>query len=331
MILLRVFVFFSGFFLTVSVCNGQSVIEDIANPDEGSSLSSSLGNEKIEKISSSRKIYLITNNNQSFQKGDFISLIFKGTMFARALVAKDIDGLSGIKILKVYSSETASFVRPGHPIQIIRGDDSFFRKGVMANAGDEKGLMVQEEEDLFNKTALWEDENNGELSGKGPSLIKQDNIISVWYGQVEGANLRGESDRYDQILASWGYQVGSNIWAEVSYGQNTINDYPELGLDTRLQNISVKFKYTISTPAYSYIQPYIGYQVVAPSSPGAGKQDPTRPVGPEQLDLELQRLELLKKNSPVFGIGVLKRLVPGWFVKFEIGSDIMGLGLALEF
>ena len=113
--------------------------------------------------------------------------------------------------------------------------------------------------------------------------------------------------------------MGENIWAEASYGQNIINDYPELGLDTRLQNFSIKFKYTISTPAYSYLQPYVGYQVITPNSPGAGKQNSSAPVSPEQLELELERLNILKKNNPIFGLGMLKRLVPGWFVKLELG------------
>ena len=329
MVFLRNFVLFGSFYLINTLCYGQSVIDDITNQDENSLLPN-LSGEKIEKIAPSRKIFLITNKNQSFRKGDFISLIFKGTMFARALVAKDMDGLSGIKILRVYSPQTASFIQPGHPIQVIRGDDSFFKGGSLNSADGEKGLVLENEEDLFNKTALWENEENLELDEK-QSLIKQDNIISVWYGQIEGTNIRGESTRYGQILASWGYQVGSNIWAEASYGQNIVNDYPQVGLDTKLQNFSIKFKYTISTPAYSYIQPYVGYQLVTPDSPGAGKQSSSDPVSPEQLDLELQRLELLKKNTPIFGLGMIKRLVPGWFVKFELGSDIMGLGLALEF
>ena len=331
MVLLRVLLLTVSLFSTFLVCYGQSLIDDLGNQEGEDSTHSNLSNEKIEKIAPSRKIYLITNSNQSFQKGDFISLIFKGTVFARALVAKDIDGISGIKILRTYSPQTASSIRPGHPVQVIRGDDSFFRKNFVGGAEGEEGLTLQNEEDLFNKTALWEDENDLEMEDKGKSLIKQDNLVSIWFGQIEGTNLQRESTRYGQILASWGYQVGNNIWAEASYGQNVINDYPEIGLDTRLQNFSIKFKYTISTPAHSYIQPYVGYQVVHPESPGAGQQNSASPVAPEQLELELQRLELLKKNSPIFGLSMLKRLVPGWFVKFELGSDIMGLGLALEF
>ena len=207
MVLLRVFVFFTVFYQTIYLCYGQSVIDELSG-SEGESAPSTLSNEKIEKISPSRKIYLITNGNQSFQKGDFISLIFKGTMFARALVAKDINGLSGIKILRKYSPETASFVRPGHPIQVIRGDDSFYKKGVGADGDGESGLIVQTEEDLFNKTAIWEGEDDTELTEKERNLIKQDNIISIWYGRIEGADLRGESARYNQILASWGLPGG---------------------------------------------------------------------------------------------------------------------------
>ena len=326
MILLKIFISSIVTLATILVCYSQSIIEDIGIEGEEESLLPNLSSEKVEKISHSRKIYLITNGNQSFQKGDFISLIYKGTMFARALVAKNIDDLSGIKILRIYSPQTASFIRPGHSIQVIRGDDSLFSKG------GKKGLILKNEEDLFNQVVLGENENNiGLEEEKNQNLIKQDNIISIWYGQVEGLNLRGESTRYGHILASWSYQIGNNIWGEASYGQNIINDYPEIGLDTKLQNFTLKFKYTIATPAHSYVQPYLGYQLLTPQSPGAGKQNLTAPVSPEQLELELQRLDTLKKNTPIFGLSVLKRLVPGWFIKFEFGSDIMGLGLALEF
>ena len=315
--------------LTVKVCYSQSVIEELDIQEQENSLLPNMSSEKVEKISPSRKIYLITNGNQSFQKGDFISLIYKGTLFARALVAKDINGLSGIKLLRIHSPPTASSIRPGYPIQVIRGDDSLFLRG-LKRGSDGSELVIQNEEDLFNKTAIWEGENE-DLDQKSQNLIKQDNIVSIWYGQIEGTNLQGESTRYSHFLGSWGYQVGSNIWAEATYGQNVIKDFPEIGFDTRIQNFNIKFKYTIATPAYSYVQPYIGYQLLYTESPGAGKQNPAKPVSPEQLELERQRLKQIEKNTPIFGFGVLKRLVPGWFVKLELGSDIIGGGLALEF
>ena len=330
MVYWKIWVSIVALFLTIKVCYSQSVVEELDIREEENSLAPNMSSEKVEKISPSRKIYLITNGNQSFQKGDFISLVYKGTLFARALVAKDIDGLSGIKLLRIHSAPTASSIRPGYPIQVIRGDDSFFLRGLRRGAdGDE--LVIQNEEDLFNKTAIWEGESNEDLGEKSKNLIKQDNIISVWYGQLEGTNLRGESTSYEHFLASWGYQVGSNIWAEATYGQNIIKDFPEIGFDTRIQNFNIKFKYTVATPAHSFVQPYIGYQLLYPNSPGAGKQNPTAPVSPEQLELERQRLKQLEKNTPIFGVGVLKRLVPGWFVKLELGSDILGVGLALEF
>ena len=323
---LNIFCYLFSLFLTISVCYGQSIIEDLGMQEEEEAILANLNHEKVTKISPSRKIYLITNANQSFQKGDFISLIYKGTMFARALVAKDINGLSGIKLLRIHSPQIASLIRPNYPIQVLRGDDALFIQN------DKRELIPKEEGDLFNQITLGESEDNiGLEEKKEQSLIRQDNIVSAWYGQIEGVNLRGESTNYGYILGSWGYQIGNNIWGEFSYGQNIINDYPEIGLDTKLQNFTLKFKYTVAAPAHSYIQPYLGYQLVTPQSPGAGKQNPTEPVSPEQLERELQRLNILKKNTPIFGLSVLKRLVPGWFVKFEFGSDIMGLGLALEF
>ena len=265
----KIFPYITTLFLTVNVCYPQSVIEELDIQEEEGTLLPNVSSEKVEKISPSRKIYLITNGNQSFQKGDFISLVYKGTLFARALVAKDIDGISGIKLLRIHSSPVASSIRPGHSVQVIRGDDSLFLRG-LKNTNDGSDLVIQNEEDLFNRTAIWRGEDEQNLDEKSQNLIKQDNIISLWYGQIEGTNLRGESTRYDHFLASWSYQIGSNIWAEATYGQNVIKDFPEIGFDTRIQNFNVKLKYTVATPAHSYLQPYIGYQLLSAQSPGAG-------------------------------------------------------------
>ena len=73
----------------------------------------------------------------------------------------------------------------------------------------------------------------------------------------------------------------------------------------------------------------MGYQILGPSSPGAGEEDPDNPD--IDLEAELNRLEDLKKSSVVFGITVLKRLVPGWFIRGDLGSDILGAGFGLEF
>src|SRR5690606_39406867 len=84
--------------------------------------------ETIKIISGSKKIFIITNNNQQLTPGDFISLALDNNLAARALVAKNHQGQVGIKILKIYSLTQWSRLRCDLDVQIIRGDDSLFAK-----------------------------------------------------------------------------------------------------------------------------------------------------------------------------------------------------------
>jgi hypothetical protein len=82
---------------------------------------------------------------------------------------------------------------------------------------------------------------------------------------------------------------------------------------------SARLKYTISAPFYCYIQPYLGYQIITAQSPGA------------QFPLELALVDQLKKSRIVGGATLLRRIVPGWFVRVDFGSDLINGGLLLEF
>ena len=46
---------------------------------------------------------------------------------------------------------------------------------------------------------------------------------------------------------------------------------------------------------------------------------------------EKTNVENLKKSSVIFGATVLKRIVPGWFIRADLGNDILSGGLTLEF
>jgi hypothetical protein len=72
--------------------------------------------------------------------------------------------------------------------------------------------------------------------------------------------------------------------------------------------------------------PYIGFHTYTVSSPDAGKTANT-----VLNEAQLLAIDELKKSGPVFGITALRRLVPGWFIKADIGSDIINLGFAIEF
>ena len=132
-------------------------------------------------------------------------------------------------------------------------------------------------------------------------------------------------------MGTWAYQLADNVWGEVGYGQGIMNDYPTTGLDTKVSNFVIRAKYAFNAPMYSFFMPYVGYQVISASSPGAGVQDPNSSMTPEEYQAELDRLDALKKSSFIFGVTGLKRIVPGWFLRADVGMDILAIGASLEF
>src|SRR6478609_6591775 len=105
----------------------QSLVED-ANLTAAPQGGENVFNETIKIISGSKKIFIITNNNQQLGPGDFISLALDNNLAARAVVAKTHQGQVGVKILKIYSVSQWGKLRREQEVQIIKGDDSLFGK-----------------------------------------------------------------------------------------------------------------------------------------------------------------------------------------------------------
>lgn len=320
-------------FLTLLSSNqviAQSVIDDFNENSEANQLASELVTEKITRTSNSKRTYIITNENESFSQGDFITLVLNNELAARAIVAKSKNNIAGIKIIKIYSLDLFKLFRKDLEVQVIRGDDSFFGARKVKTEEEEENSIIKDEEDLYNGTLLEDDLT---LETKSNRSLKTDNIVSLNLGLIEGLNNDGSSQRYTHLNGTWMYQLDDNIWAEIGYGQNLINDYPSPGLDTKMTNIFIRAKYTIAAPFFSFIQPYLGYQVINATSPQAGIDDPTDDITPGagELDREIQLVEDLKKSQIIFGVSVLKRLVPGWFIRADLGSDVVNLGFSLEF
>jgi len=310
----------------------SQVVDEIDS--SSSSLAESVGNlptEKIQKISPSKRIFIISNSNNSFDKGDFISIIQGSKLVARALVAKMSNEIAGIKILRIHSLSLWNGLRNGSEIQILRGDDSYFNKPEKKVEAEEKDLAkdekVVDEDDLYGDTKIIDDDLS--VEEKKNRSIKNDNIVTGAYGRVEGIDENEASTYYGQFMLQWAYQIDDNIWVEGGYGQNIVRDFPSTGLDTTLRNITFRAKYTVPAPFYSYVQPYIGYQMISASSDQAGQEDGS--ATPEELQREDELMDKIAQNRPVFGVSILKRLVPGWFVKVDLGTDIMNLGFSLEF
>lgn len=285
-----------------------------------------MATESIQRISASKKIFIISNNSGTFAKGDFVTLV-RGTKRAvRAVVAKNENGIAGIKILKIYSLALWNQMRAGLDVQVLRGDDSIFNT-VSAPVASEGGpVRIQNESDLFDETVVLEDESLT-FNEDGKRVLKNDNIISLSLGMLDA----GSEGRLNIPNANWSYQVEDNIWLEVGYGQGVLKSFPASDIDTKMTSFTIKAKYAVRAPLDSFALPYIGYQIIGASSPSAGEQDDGGTRSEAELQQELDDLESLKKNQLIFGATLLKRLVPGWFVRVDLGADIIAGGFSLEF
>lgn len=309
-------------FLT-GVGRAQTLVDEAKAPltEEGSA--EGVFNETIKIISASKKIFVLTNNNQQLGQGDFISLALDNNLAARAIVAKGHDGQVGIKIIKIYSLTQWARLRKGAEVQVIRGDDSMFGKKVETKVETtEKAPTIKSEEDLFNDTVLDE---SGELDDNTKRHIKPDNLISVAMGFVDEADLEGGGKRATQFSGAWAYQFSDNWFGEFVYAQSTFSDFPSKGVVTQVNNVVGRIKFNFKAPLYSFVMPYIGFQQQTAARDSKIEGNPTA----EQR--EQDRIDELKKIGPVFGITLLRRLVPGWFVKADLGSDILNVGVAIEF
>ncbi len=327
LIVMKILVLMSIYLLSYNSF-AQSFINDLGVGSNNVALPD-MASETIQRISGSKKIFIITNNSSTFAKGDFVTLV-KGTKRAvRAVVAKNENGIAGIKILKIYSLSLWNQLKAGNEIQVLRGDDSFFNVPTStADSGNVPTELIKAEADLFDETTVLEDDSLS-FDDNSKRVLKNDNIISLSLGFIDA----GSEGRVSQPNGAWSFQIEDNIWVEASYGQGIIKGYPSLtgDIDTKITNFSVRAKYAITAPFDSYVLPYIGYQIVGASSPGAGEQDEGQTRTEAELQQELDDVESLKNSGPVFGVTALKRLVPGWFVRADLGSDLLAIGFSLEF
>ncbi len=258
--------------------------------------------------------------------GDFISLALGDNLAARAIVAKVHQGQVGIKIIKIYSLAQWGRLRRGTEVQVIRGDDSSFGKTETEIA--EGGAKIKNEEDLFTADVVIEDDI-GNFEENSRRHIKPDNVVSVSASYLT-ANVPevngGGQERSLELGFSWAYQFRDNFFAEASYGRAIIKNFPDNGIATLSNRLIGRLKFNIKGPAYTFFMPYVGYQTVTVSSPDAAKT-----IDEVRNEQELAALDDLEQSGPVAGITVLRRLVPGWFVKADIGTDVIDLGFAIEF
>jgi hypothetical protein len=283
--------------------------------------------ETIKIISSSKKIFILTNNNQQLGMGDFVSLALEDKLAARAVVAKVHQGQVGIKILKIYSVAQWSRLRRDLEVQVVKGDDSAFGKKPEVTTAESVTSKIKSEEDLYTGD-VSADLESGLIEENKNRHIKPDNIVSLSGAYFDANEIasRGGKMRQPMFGVSWAYQFTDNYFLEGVYGRALLDNYPADGSQTLINHLVARIKYNIKGPAYTFFMPYIGFQSYTVSSPDAGKG-----TSATQNEEELTVINELKKSGPVFGVTVLRRLVPGWFIKSDLGSDVVNLGFSIEF
>lgn len=311
--------------LSAADLRAQSLVEDASI--NFTNESSNVFNETIKIISNSKKIFIITNNNQQLTRGDFISLAIGDDLAARALVAKTHQGQVGIKILKIYSLSQWAKLQRNLEVQIVKGDDSTYGKQPEAPVATSDIGRIQSEEDLYTGDVVVEDEIAAFDENKNRH-IKPDNVVAFTGAFLDAKEVksRGGIVRANEFGFSWAFQFTDNYFAEALYGRALLDSFPGDGQQTLVNHLTARFKFNIKGPLYTFFMPYIGFHTYTISSPEAGKT--TNQIANREQEDALQEL---KKSGPVFGVTILRRLVPGWFIKADIGSDIINVGFAIEF
>lgn len=317
------FIVLLSFLWLSSTIHAQSLVDD-ANLYRGGDQSNVIL-ETIKIISSSKRIFVITNNNQVLTTGDFISLALDNKLAARAVVAKIHQDQVGIKILKIYSMNQWTKLTRDLEVQIVRGDDSQFEKVTLpAPPSDPR---IRNEDDLYTGDIMIEDDLSVFDENKNRH-IKPDNLVGLIGSYFDAAEIesQGSSRRAIMMGMTWAYQFSDNYFIEGLYSRASFNDFPNETQATVVNNLVGRLKYNIKGPLYTFFQPYIGFRTQSVSSPDAGKTPDLNTAFQEE-----EAIANLEKSGVVFGVTVLRRLVPGWFVKANIGSDIINLGFSVEF
>jgi hypothetical protein len=291
--------------------------------------SSDLFTETIRIIARSKRIFILTNTNQMLNKGDFITFVLnERDAVARAIVGKNHNDLVGVKILKIYSLKRWAKIRKDMDIKILKGDDSWLFKTVKPKEEEksiDEGSKINSEEDLYDDKTFGDQDLD--MFGKDNRLIKPDNIVGIsWARFTVNNELSGDTEVYNEFAGAWNYQFADNFWVEGLYGRVIMDGVPASGAQTLINDLTFRLKYTFAAPIYSYFMPYIGYQIHSVSSPDAGNATDAALAEKEKVFIEG-----LNKRRFVAGVTILKRLVPGWFLKADLGIDTFNLGFAIEF
>jgi hypothetical protein len=301
----------------------QDIIEEINEESTAEYYDSESFNETIKLIGQSQKIYVLTNNSEKMLKGDFVTLSVDQKPCARFVVGKNKEQRAGLKILRIYSMKCWQKFRVGRLVQVTRGDDShLFRDKKEENIPTE---LADEEKRIETEEDLYSVSDYGDLN-EGHRHIKPDNIIGAALSRHQVEDFNGDLFENDKYNMSWAFQFQDNWFFEGVFSSVRLDNFPSKSTQTQLNIYQAKIKYNIKAPLYSFVMPYVGFETTSYSSPDAGNID-DKGIAAKELEV----VEQLEYQRIIFGITILRRLVPGWFAKIDAGTDGLAGGFAIEF
>lgn len=132
--------------------------------------------------------------------------------------------------------------------------------------------------------------------------------------------------------AQLGIRMWKNLWAEGAFYQKMINDFPAMGLDTKVDTFIAKLKYSIDFTSYFHIQPYISYMKVSANSPSAGIVDGGLIGTITDAELLKELNDVAKINTSKIALGATLMLSLGRFIsRIDLGSDAFAISTGLLF
>jgi len=291
------------FVFSLQAQNVFSDLQDNSEFDPAPSTQSTISERVIVK-SRNRRILVITNTNQALKQGDFVTIFSAETRVAKALVAKTQERKTALKIINTFANQYDSLTNRGQSLTIVRGD-----------AKDSPDIeLTKKEESLFTTIDQIEDETE-------VKRMPEKSILGLGVGLYRSIDSNDQSAFYAHYVFSYAYNVSNNFWFEGNYGYSALNQFPIVDILTNLHTLRAKFKYNFYLPAYSFFMPYGGIEFTnAQASENSSLTD-------DQINL----LQSLNQVKFIGGFSLYKRLVPGWVINLNAGTDGIYGGFSVAF
>ncbi len=290
--------------------------------------------ENVVTIGATRKVFILTNENKKVIPGDYVTMIsMEGKMLARGIVVKLRDDKFGMRLKKVYDPSEWNKIKEEDDVQILKGDDSLFMKMQRESLDTADELRSSPEDQLNSDFQLLSGENGIDLSDDGQydrkrnlGVIDSPNILTAGVGRIRAIGTDLTDQNYLNYQFSFLHQFAKNIWPEISYSYSILKKFPAVDIDTGLHILNLRIRFAFDLGFYTYLLPYAGIRKGFADSPGAG-DNPDATAANNELAL----LDDVERAEAVYGVSLFKRLVPSWIFRVDIGNEMMGVGLGIEY